>query len=223
VTEQTQLGLAVRTESLHVNGARIAVTVRRPADLAPNHALPAVVMGIGFAGVRGGYLRNFAETFARAGTTTFAFDYRGFGDSEGSPRQEVDPWAQISDYRDVLRFAKGYPGVDPESIVVWGSSLSGGHAIVLAATDPTVKCAIAQVPHVSGVAALQRTFTDQMRAVLMAALDHDRAQRLCGSTPGTIAVIDDGQGRPAAVYSTPEAIESYTFSRDHLAGVSGLS
>ena len=54
---------------------------------------PTVVMAHGFSAVKEMYLDRFAEVFSAAGLCALVFDHRGFGASEGSPRQEVDPWA----------------------------------------------------------------------------------------------------------------------------------
>jgi pimeloyl-ACP methyl ester carboxylesterase len=50
---------------------------------------PCVVMAHGFGGTRDTGLLAYAEGFAQAGLDVFLFDYRGFGDSAGVPRQLV--------------------------------------------------------------------------------------------------------------------------------------
>jgi len=43
------------------------------------------------------YLDSFAEVFAKAGFIVLVYDNRNFGESEGEPRQEIDPWQQVKD------------------------------------------------------------------------------------------------------------------------------
>ena len=62
------------------------------------------------------------------------FDYRRFGESTGEPRQHINPWDQIEDYRNALGFAETLPGIDRKRTGIWGISYSGGHALVAAAT-----------------------------------------------------------------------------------------
>ena len=62
-------------------------------------AAPVVVMAHGFSAVKEMYLDKFAEVFAAAGLNVLVFDNRCFGASDGEPRQEIDPWAQVRDYR----------------------------------------------------------------------------------------------------------------------------
>jgi pimeloyl-ACP methyl ester carboxylesterase len=106
----------------------------------------AVVMAHGFAGTRDLALPRFAERFAREGLAAFVFDYRGFGASGGSPRQLVDPWRQLEDWRAALAFVRARADLDPERVALFGSSLGAGHALVTAADDGRVRAVVAQAP-----------------------------------------------------------------------------
>ena len=68
-----------------------------------------IVMAHGFSAVKEMYLDRFAEVFAAAGLAALVFDNRNFGASDGVPRQEIDPWRQIADYRDAISFALTLP------------------------------------------------------------------------------------------------------------------
>ena len=87
---------------------------------------------------------------ATAGHVVVAYDHRNFGDSDGEPRQELDPWVQVRDYRHAVTFAQSLDGVDADRVCVWGSSYAGGHVLVVGAIDGRVKCVVAQVPTISG-------------------------------------------------------------------------
>src|ERR671936_1880450 len=112
--------------------------------------VPAIVMAHGFSAVKEMYLDAFAEVFAQAGLAALVFDNRNFGASDGEPRQEIDPWAQVRDYRHAITWAQTRPEVAADRIGVWGSSYSGGHVLVLGAIDKRIGCVAAQVPLVSG-------------------------------------------------------------------------
>jgi len=107
---------------------------------------PCVVMAHGFGGTRDSGLEGFAEAFARAGADVVLFDYRGFGTSEGEPRQVVDVTAQLADYLAAVAFARTLEGVDPDRLVVWGVSLSGGHVFRVASADDRLAAAISLTP-----------------------------------------------------------------------------
>ena len=56
---------------------------------------PIVVMAHGFGGTRDAGLQPFAERISAAGMDVLAFDFRGFGASEGEPRQSISIKRQI--------------------------------------------------------------------------------------------------------------------------------
>jgi dienelactone hydrolase len=116
---------------------------------AADEKLPAVVMANGFANVRQMALPEFAQGFAGAGIATLAIDYRNLGDSDGMPRQRVDPRAQREDLVSALGWLAKQPGIDSERIGLWGSSLGGGNIIEVAAFNPLVKAVVTQVPAIS--------------------------------------------------------------------------
>lgn len=109
---------------------------------------PVVVMGNGFSGTRDVGMPVFAETFAGSGIAAFAFDYRYFGASGGSPRQLIDPWAQLDDWRAALAYVRTLTEVDGERLAIWGTSMGGGLVLVIGAEDPDVRAIVAQVPAV---------------------------------------------------------------------------
>jgi pimeloyl-ACP methyl ester carboxylesterase len=114
--------------------------------LASHAAPPVVVMAHGFAGTRDVGLPLVAERFARAGIAAFVFDYRSFGASGGLPRQIVDPWSQIDDWRAALCFVRARADVDGTRLALWGTSMGAGHALIVAAEDPNLRAVVAQAP-----------------------------------------------------------------------------
>lgn len=117
--------------------------------LAPRR--PAVIAGSGFGGVKEMLLPSFAEALAKSGIVCAIVDYAGFGGSHnrpGSPRQHIDPRAQIDDLARVLDYLTRDPRVDAERLGVWGPSLAGAHALVLAGTDPRIRAAVSIIPFI---------------------------------------------------------------------------
>jgi pimeloyl-ACP methyl ester carboxylesterase len=113
---------------------------------------PVVVMAHGFGGTKDSGLVPFAEKFSAAGIDVLAFDYRGFGASEGGPRQQISIARQVQDYSAAIAAAKQLPGVDPNRVVLWGSSLSGGHVIRAGSGRDDVVAVIAMTPLTNSLA-----------------------------------------------------------------------
>jgi pimeloyl-ACP methyl ester carboxylesterase len=106
---------------------------------------PIVVMAHGLSGTRRDRLGAFAERFAAGGFHALVFDHRGFGDSAGEP-DLFEPARQLEDWRAAIALARSLPGVDPDRLATFGSSMGGGNALAAAAGDPRVAAAISQVP-----------------------------------------------------------------------------
>jgi pimeloyl-ACP methyl ester carboxylesterase len=107
---------------------------------------PAVLMAHGLAGTRDVALPRFAARFAGAGIAALVLDYRHFGGSSGAPRQLVDPWRQLEDWRAALAYLRGLDAVDGTRVALWGTSLGAGNALLTAADDGRVRAVVAQVP-----------------------------------------------------------------------------
>jgi pimeloyl-ACP methyl ester carboxylesterase len=171
---------------------------------------PCVVMAHGFGGTRDSGLRPYAERFAGEGLDVVLFDYRTFGASSGEPRQLVDWRRHREDYRAAIECARRLPGVDPERIVLWGSSYSGGHVIWVAAEDGRVAAVISQVPATDGRAALfevRRYAGWGMLLRATAAGARDGVRGLLGREPLRIPVVE----RPGALaaMTSPDALPGY--------------
>jgi pimeloyl-ACP methyl ester carboxylesterase len=107
---------------------------------------PVVVIGHGFAGTRDVALPALAERFAREDIASLVFDYRHFGASSGAPRQLVDPWKQLDDWRAAIEFVRASDLVDGARVALLGTSLGAGHALLVAADDPDLTAVVVQVP-----------------------------------------------------------------------------
>ena len=163
--------------------------------------VPGVVMAHGFSAVKEMYLDSFAEVFAAAGVAALVFDNRNFGASDGEPRYEIDPWAQVRDYRHAISYLQTVPGIDRDRIGVWGSSYSGGHALVLGAIDKRIKAVVAQVPLISGFKNVQRLVRSDFLPLVRAQLDADREARYAGKAPGMIPVVAEDPMAPGCCRS----------------------
>jgi fermentation-respiration switch protein FrsA (DUF1100 family) len=168
-----------------------------PAEGASGTA-PTIVMAHGFSAVKEMYLDAYAEVFAAAGLNALVFDNRNFGASDGEPRQEIDPWAQVQDYRHAITYA-GTLSESDDRIGVWGSSYSGGHVLVVAAIDRRVKAAACQVPMVSGHDNFRALVRADLIAGFQAGFNDDRAARFRGDPPVMVPVVAEDPAAPCAL------------------------
>jgi hypothetical protein len=166
-------------------------------------------MAHGFSAVKEMYLDKFAEEFAAAGLAALVFDNRNFGASDGEPRQEIDPWRQVRDYRDAITFVETLATTEASRIGIWGSSYSGGHVVVVGAIDRRVKCVVSQVPLISGHNNARRLIRADYLAGFHGALELDRRSRYHGRPPAMVPVVDENPAAPSAL-PTPDSWKWFT-------------
>ena len=171
--------------------------------------VPTIVMAHGFSAVKEMYLDRFAEAFATAGLASVVFDNRNFGVSDGEPRQEIDPWQQVRDYRDAITYAETLEETDSGRIGVWGSSYSGGHVLVVAAIDRRVKCVVSQVPLASGHENARRLIRADYLAGVQGMFADDRRARMRGGAPTMIPVVAENPADASAL-PTPDSWKWFT-------------
>lgn len=140
---------------------------------------PVVVMAPGLAAERTFGYPAYAERFAEAGYAVFLFDFRHFGASGGDPRGLVSVRRQLDDWSAALARLRDLNGIDTGRLALWGASLSGGHALRLAASDHRVDAVVAQSPILDGQAVL-RTNGLGWLAHAMTASARDRLGGLVG-------------------------------------------
>ncbi len=167
---------------------------------------PVVVMAHGLAALRTFGLEPYAQRFVDAGMAVLRFDYRGFGESTGTPRQLVDHRRHVQDWAAALAHVRGLPEVDGGRVALWGSSYGGGHVLRTAARDGGVAAAVVQVPFVDGLATLRHLpVRDALALVPHAA--RDLVRMLTRRAPHTVPVV----ARPGEVgaMTTPESQPGY--------------
>ncbi|WP_193611511.1 alpha/beta fold hydrolase [Nocardioides lijunqiniae] len=167
---------------------------------------PVVVMAHGLGGTKDSGLEPFATRLSQAGLDVLAFDYRGFGASDGSPRQQVSMEGQLADYRAAMAAAAALPGVDPQRLVLWGVSLAGGHVIAAGADRDDVAAVVALTPLVDGVAAGRHALASHSPSSLLRSTVAGVRSR-AGRQPVMMPVV----GRPGetAALTLPGLYEDY--------------
>lgn len=183
-------------------GTRCAGTLFLPEGESP----PVVAMAHGFGAERSFRLPAFAERFVDEGLAVYLFDYRNFGDSAGEPRNLVSPRRHVADWGAAIEHVRGLREVDGSRVGLWGTSFSGGHAMVAAAKFKPVSAVVSQVPFVDGVAtALGFKPSFVARAVGHAA--RDVVRMAAAMPPHVVPVV--GEPHQFAMMNTPDSMPGY--------------
>jgi len=149
---------------------------------------PVVVMSHGFSAVMDMGLDPFAVSFQKVGIACVTYDHRNFGDSGGNIRQEVDPWQQIRDMREVISNVRIHEELDKDHVGLWGTSYSGGHVLVIGAVDRRISCVVSQVPVTSGSSAIESMVPASEMPNFLSEIYDDYDARAHGNAPAKVPV-----------------------------------
>jgi uncharacterized protein len=173
---------------------------------AGNGPRPCIIMAPGFGLVRSARLPAYAERFCAAGFDVVLFDYRYFGASGGEPRQLLSFDAQLEDWAVVVKFARTLPQVNPENILLWGTSFSGGHVLLTAARDRSIAGVVAQIPFVDAIAVVRSLGVAAVLRLTVAAM-RDVLRKLTGRAPYRVPIV--GAPGESAALPVAGAFEGY--------------
>jgi pimeloyl-ACP methyl ester carboxylesterase len=170
--------------------------------------LPTVVAAGGWCYVKEIVLPHIARLVANQDVQFLGFDYAGFGESSGARRQHLDPWQQISDYRNAITYVETRDDADADRLGVLGISYSGGHVLILSAIDPRVRAAVSIVPVVDGYNNMKRVHGEARFRELELAILEDRRKRATGDG-GTWAMTTMTPFEELVVWPFPRTFEVF--------------
>ena len=123
---------------------KLAGVLVTPDDMRPGEKRPAIVVCHGYASWKERYSIRIAEELANAGYVSLAFDYRGFGESEG-PRWRLMCLEQVEDIRNAITYMETRQEVDTKKIGLIGISLGGANVVYTGAVDKRPACIVSIV------------------------------------------------------------------------------
>lgn len=163
--------------SFFSQGDQISGLLRLPETDGP---YPGIVQGPGWLGLKDASLYTaYHRALTDAGFAVLIFDYRGFGDS-GGDSGTLSPRAQLEDLVNAVTYLETREDIEADRLGVFGSGgTGGGNAVLLAATDSRISCAVAQVPVADGGDWLKRMRpTEREWEAFLDRLETDRRTRV---------------------------------------------
>jgi dienelactone hydrolase len=100
---------------------------------------PGVVVAGTWTSVKELMADRYAQRLAERGYAALSFDFTGFGESGGEPRDVENPERKIRDIHHAVSFLRSHPAVDGEQIGALGICAAAMYMSANAADDPRVK------------------------------------------------------------------------------------
>jgi fermentation-respiration switch protein FrsA (DUF1100 family) len=166
--------MTVQQVAFSSEGTTVRGDLYLPDGVGP---FPVIVMAGGWCYVKELRQPEYAKEFVGRGFAALIFDYRRLGASDGEPRQHLDPWEQIEDYKNAITYLEGRTDIDASRIGAWGISYSGGHVLILGAVDPRVKVVVSNVPVIDGYETMWRVHGSERFRKLREIIIDDRRKR----------------------------------------------
>ena len=169
-----------------LDGSRLAGTLSLPQNASQEHRVPAVLLCQGLSGIKNLVLPKVALKLANAGFASLAFDYRGYGESEGE-RGWVLPLSRVDDALYACAYLCQCPEVDTTRVGVYGLSFGGPVALCVAAKEPHVRTVVAVSAPGNGETLMRSLRTSSQWIAFKERILADRRER---ATTGKSALVD---------------------------------
>ncbi|HLR94935.1 MAG TPA: alpha/beta fold hydrolase [Jiangellaceae bacterium] len=195
------------------NGYLLDADLHLPDDGGASAPYPAVVACSGFEGLKTIHPERFARALTPLGYAVMAFDYRGFGLSEGE-RGRLVPQEWVEDVREAVSRLSLAPEVDPDRIALLGWALGGGVVVSAAGDDLRVRGVVVANGIGNGERSLRTMHDDGSWQSLLNRIDEDRRHRVTyGRSIMTSPwdVVRIGTGTPVDSYVEDELYQAHGF------------
>jgi uncharacterized protein len=100
---------------------------------------PGVVVAGTWTSVKELMADRYAQRLAERGYAALSFDFTGFGESEGEPREVESPAQKVRDIHHAVTFLAGHPAVDGDRLGALGICAAAMYMADNTAHDPRVK------------------------------------------------------------------------------------
>jgi fermentation-respiration switch protein FrsA (DUF1100 family) len=175
-----------RPVEFYSEGFKLQGDLYFPDDLSVGEQRAAVLLCHGYTGVKDLYLPDNARALNEAGYVSMTFDYKGWGDSEGS-RSRLAPYSRVADVQAAMTFLGLQPEVDSDRIGIYGTSYGGATVSWVGAVDPRAKCIVSVVGVGNGQRWMSRVRRTDEWFDLLERSQSDRERR---STTGTSEFVE---------------------------------
>src|SRR5699024_3266494 len=136
-TSDEQSSTRRRNVSFFSSGYLLDAELHLPDDEGAAAPYPTIVACSGYGGLKIIHPERFARALTPRGYAVLAFDYRGFGLSEGE-RGRLIPQEWVRDVRSAVDRVSCHPRLDPGRISLVGWGRGGGGVVAEPADDPRV-------------------------------------------------------------------------------------
>lgn len=165
---------------------RLDADLYLPDDGGAGAPYPVIIPCSGYQGLKVIHPERFARALVPRGFAVLAFDYRGFGLSEGE-RGRLVPQEWAEDARAAVDRVSAHPEIDAEQVGLLGWGLGGGVVVYEAGDDQRVKAVATCNGIADGYESTRKMHDDESWGNLLRRVEEDRGHR---TTHGRSEITD---------------------------------
>ena len=143
---RTDSGVSLKEVSFNSNGVNLKGHLFLPPDFKDTQKYPAAIVTGSWTSVKEQMPDEYASLLALDGFISLTFDFTGFGESEGQPRQMEDHKLKIADIKAAVDFLSSNKNVDMERLSGLGICASAGYMAHATARDERMRNLVLVAP-----------------------------------------------------------------------------
>ena len=134
----TDSGVQLTEVTFPSNGVILRGHLFTPPNFAESETYPTAIVTGSWTSVKEQMPDEYASLLAKKGFVALTFDFTGFGESDGQPRQVEDYELKIADIRAAVDYLSGHKNVDQSAITGLGVCASSGYMAHAVARDKRI-------------------------------------------------------------------------------------
>ncbi|MGD1894619.1 MAG: alpha/beta fold hydrolase [Cyclobacteriaceae bacterium] len=139
-------GVEMQDVTFASNGVNLKGHLFLPPNFKSNQKYPTAIVTGSWTSVKEQMPDEYASLLAKEGFITLTFDFTGFGESEGQPRQVEDYQLKITDIKAAVDYLSSHQNVDTEQLSGLGVCASSGYMAHATAQDARIKQLVLVAP-----------------------------------------------------------------------------
>ena len=142
----TSGGVTLEEVSFNSNGLNLKGHLFLPPNFDTAKKYPAVLVTGSWTSIKEQMPDEYASLMSQNGFIALTFDFTGFGESEGQPRQVEDYRLKIADIKSAVDYLETHPNIDTLELSALGVCASSGYMAHAAAQDTRIQKLVLVAP-----------------------------------------------------------------------------
>ncbi|QCW99423.1 hypothetical protein FGM00_04610 [Aggregatimonas sangjinii] len=143
---RTDSGVSLKEVNFNSNGVNLRGHLFLPPNFDESKKYPSAIVTGSWTSIKEQMPDEYASILAKDGFITLTFDFTGFGESEGQPRQVEDYNLKIADIKSAVDFLETHPNIDMDELSALGVCASSGYMAHATAQDERITRLILVAP-----------------------------------------------------------------------------